>query len=40
MRLVLGAGAEVGMSVVVVPIYLPSIIMSSSVTERASIGNP
>jgi hypothetical protein len=24
----------------VVAIYLPSIIMSSSLTERASIGNP
>ena len=32
--------SRVGVLVGVVPIYLPSIIMSSSVTDRASIGKP
>src|SRR6266404_3492015 len=42
MRFVFGAGvgAGAGVFVGVDPIYLPSLIMSSSVTERASIGNP
>ena len=38
MRLVFGAGA--GLSGVVVAIYFPSMVMSSSVTERASSGRP
>src|SRR6185369_8059777 len=36
MRLVFGAGVLVG----VVAIYLPSIVMISSVMERASLGRP